>query len=162
MSLPDLLKAALEIAAAEEVARGLAAPPPAPQPPPQPPAPETPSTRVVRLRSVRLPSVLLDERGPGRLHELVVVSPTNAFALRVVADGRTLYDDPYPWFETVGPLLEEVDAFSLDGSYAVRISGIEFRERLTVEAYPTTVAPLTAGSQPAPLSEVFCKLSVPA
>jgi hypothetical protein len=162
MSLPDLLKLALEIAAAEEAARGLAVPPPAPQQPPRPQAPEAPSARVVRLRSVRLPSVLVDERGPGRLHELVVVSPTDGFALKVVADGRVLFDDPYPWFESVSPLLEGVDAFSLDGSYAVRISGIEFRERLTVEAYPTAVAPLAAGPQPATLSEVFCKLSVPA
>jgi hypothetical protein len=158
MSLPDLLKLALEIAAAEEVARGLAVPPPAPQRPP----PEARSTKVIRLKSVRLPSVLVDAKGPGRLLELVAVSPTNAFALRVVADGRALYDDPYPWFESVSPLLEEVDAFSLDGSYVVRISGIEFRERLTVEAYPTAVAPLAAGPQPVSLSEVFCKLSVPA
>ena len=154
MSLPDLLKAALEIAAAEEAARGLAAPPP----PPQQPPPEAPSTKVIRLKSVRLPSVLVDAKGSGRLLELVAVSPTNAFALKVVADGRVLFDDPYSWFESMSPLLEEVDAFSLDGSYTVRISGVEFRERLTVEAYPTTVAQTAAGSQPVSLSEVFCEL----
>jgi hypothetical protein len=157
MSLPDLLRLALELAAAEEAARWVSVG--APQPPPQPPAPEAPSTKVVRLKSVRLPSVLVDAKGPGRLLELVAVSPTDGFALRVVADGRALFDDPYPWFESMSPLLEGVDAFSLDGSYVVRISGIEFRERLTVEAYPTAVAPPTAGSQPASLSEVFCKLS---
>jgi hypothetical protein len=115
---------------------------------------------VIRLRSVRLPSVLVDERGPGVLHELVAVSPTDAFALRVVADGRALFDDPYPWFESVSPLLEGVDAFRSDGACVVRISGVEFGERLTVEAYPTAVAP--PGSQRVSLSEVFCKLSVPA
>jgi len=110
------------------------------------------TTRVVHLRAVRLPSVLVDAEGPGWALELLILSPTSNFAVRVTVDERIVFDDPYSWFESVSPLLESVDALSLDGAYALRLAGIAFRERLTVEAYPV------AAPQAVSLAEVVCLL----
>jgi hypothetical protein len=155
MSRAELLALAASIVAAEEAARELARVAGTGAQPPQQQAAE--ATRVVRLRSVALPATLVDASGPGRLSELVVVSRTADFSLRVVVDGRILYDDSYSWFESISQLVEEIDAFSLDGSYALRLRDISFSRRLRVEASPVTVVPL---SQPVVLDEVLCKLHV--
>lgn len=153
MSRAELLALAASIVAAEEAARELARVAGAGAQPQQ----AAEATRVVRLRSVVLPATLVDASGPGRLSELVVVSRAADFSLRVVVDGRILYDDSYSWFESVSQLVEEIDAFSLDGSYALRLRDIHFSRRLRVEASPVSAAPL---SQPVVLDEVLCKLHV--
>ena len=116
------LKLPLAIVVAEEVARELADAFAA-----RLPRPTRAATKVFKRRDVEVAHALevLNVRRPGRLRELLVVSPTPKFGVTLLADGFARLDAGYEELAEVGRLLEGVAAFQdVEGRYVLHVKNV--------------------------------------
>ena len=142
-----LLDYAMQIVAAEEAARLISAKLPRKLvlevPEGKPPVIEvhpvvqtkpTPSF-VVDMRGVDIEGtkVLVDEKGYGKIQELLVVATDTDFSVKVRKDDEWILTRSYTEYEEISQYLEEVDAFESNGTYIVKINDIEFERNIRVE-----------------------------
>lgn len=154
MSERQLLDWAMQIAAAEEMARARIVFKPEVKIAPTPPL----RTIIGSEKDLAIPAEIIDEEGSGQLKELLIRSGFKEWSLAAFADGQQLYNHPYEWFMGISQELEEVDAFQAeDGTYVLRLSDIKFAESLKVKAGPLVVT--LAGEKPR-LKEIFWKLEL--
>lgn len=112
-------------------------------------------TRVKVLRNVRLPAEPVSVGGSGVLEELVVVSPSSGFGIRLVSGNTLVLDADYATLEQLSPFVDWVSAYQDPdtGVFVASLSGIEFSEGLRAVIYPV--------SGTATLDRVVAKLRIP-
>jgi len=124
----ELLTMAMSVVMAEEIARRIAKQSRAVGEPKR-------KMKVIRVRDVE-PGNVLDVPGSGVLREFVAVSGTNNFLLDVIVDGELLTSGDFNWYRSISEFSDWIDAFESDGSFVVRLSDIDFSERLLVRYQP--------------------------
>ena len=150
----DLLDWAMQIAAAEEAARIRVEVKPEIEVTPA----LAPRTIIGRRTDFNIPETIIDEKGRGCLKELLVKSNRGDYKLTLVADGMTLYNYAYSWFEDVSQQLEEIDAFQTDeGDYILHISDVKFLESIKVSLEPVLA---TLPAEAFTINEVYWKIEI--
>jgi len=154
VSEEQMLNWAMQIVAAEEMARAKIVIKPEVKIAPTPPL----RTITKSEKDFPIPATIIDEKGCGQLKELLIKSDFSGWRLAVFADGQQLYNNTYEWFTEISQELEEVDAFQAeDGTYVLHLSDIKFAEGIKVTAEP--FIHILAAEKPK-LKEIFWKLEL--
>lgn len=137
MKREKLMEYAVLLAIAEEAARQVKVTVTTPVEPA--PAQPTAVRRTIVNKSVdvTIPSTVVDDRGSGKLKEIVFVSDHPYFSVAVSVDGTQLFRESWSWFNSISPVLDEVSAFRDDnGDYVLHLTDISYGSRLTVSVEP--------------------------
>jgi len=77
---------------------------------------------------------VIDLKGMGRLHELLIISSTNLFKVTITVDGTIVWDKSFDEASLVASQIGSVSAFQRDdGKYIYHISNIPFSTGIKVE-----------------------------
>lgn len=119
---------------------------------PEPPKLEVkPAKRTLihteRNISIGVSKNLIDEKGEGELKDILLITDSSSYKVRVMRDGEVLYDEQYSWFRSVSQEVENIGAYpevdsegAETGNYILNLKNISFRRRMRV--YMETPSPL--------------------
>ena len=152
MSEEQMLNWAMQIAAAEEMARAKIVVKPEVKV-----APTPPKTIVKKETDFKIPDTLIDMRGIGCLKELLIKSAFKEYRLYLYADGQQLYADTWDGFSELSQEIDEIAAFQTeDGVYVLHLYDIKFSESIKVVIEPV----IYIMGEPPTISQIFYKLDV--
>ena len=152
MSERDMLNWAMQIVAAEELARARIVV--------EPKVEVTPTTpvRTVASRKVdfKIPGTIIDINGAGCLRELVMKSTFKDYRLHLYVDGQVVYANTWDEFNELSQEIEDIAAFqSVDGLYVLHLADVKFTENIKA-----IVEPARATTDRKTINYIFYKVDV--
>lgn len=73
----------------------------------------------------------------GYLEQVLIISDSTAFTVRVKMDDETFFDDTYTWLNTYSNYINEMSAFDVSSVYYVSLRNFNFRRNFSVELITT-------------------------
>lgn len=84
---------------------------------------------------------ILEGDGKGSIDQILIVSPSTSFSLRVNADKKKYIDHTYTWLATYSDYINDMSAFVVGGVYYASLRDIIFKEHFSI--YVNTTASIT-------------------
>jgi len=101
--------------------------------PPLPPASVKRLTRVLSFsKTIEGSYEIMREDTSGAIKELLFVSPSDNYKVRIVLDGDTAYDDSFSDLASISQSLNDVAAYSSGGNYYLNILNLYYLKSCTI------------------------------
>lgn len=88
---------------------------------------------------------VLDKSAEGELKNLLLITNSSSYKIRLIKDGDTLYDAQFSWFQSITQEVENISAFTeldsdgaVTGNYVLSLKNIAFLKHIRVLMEVTT------------------------
>lgn len=97
------------------------------------------NSHLVERRNITVngEDTIIDKQGYGVLQELMLKADSQDFEVQIYSNMDPLIYGSYTRYAGISSVVDEVDAFEVDGVYIFRVNDIDFEERLIVKVSTT-------------------------